>query len=416
MRAILTIVLAVCSALSVLAPVQAKETLRIGMPWGEASPYAQAVREVAKRYEELHPGADLELMYGVARDKFFALIAGGVPPDATVGGFGSDVAAFVPRGAFTSLTTYVKRDGVDPGDFWSPAWQQVVYQGEIWALPAWVDPNFALLANGAHLEQAGLGTKVPRTVPELDIAAEKLTRRQSDGRIGQLGFQYWQVLGSTFNTMVTWFWAYGGTSLCDEATQKTQFDSPEMIRAMSWLADRYAKYAPDAAGVAPFLSGGISMWLNTGAGNVRQALTAFPDLVTGVTPYHPDAGTDSVAWVGGHIATVPRGVANPERSWQFVRFFSATHEGSMQLAKAGLISGYRNPAANAYLRQDAAQSVMLAVLEKAVNIRPRGVEDLVRVHGEPVYQQLLRGQVPPRAGLEQLNQLIQHELDAARAK
>ncbi|HEX6970745.1 MAG TPA: extracellular solute-binding protein [Limnochordia bacterium] len=413
MRRRLLISMAVFMAALVYAGAGAlsKEVLRVGHHWSGAGPEAESVEAIIAYYQQAHPEVTVEPVPGLwPMDKFYTLIAAGDPPDVMIG-LGSDVAEYVRQGILLPLTAYARQDGVAANRFWAPAWQGVVFEGELWGLPAWVDPNFALLANAQLLAEAGLPADAPpKTIPELEIAMEKLTHRDASGRLTQLGMRPWSVYGP-WNTLVTWFWAFGGRDLYDAEARRLRFNTDPVIRAMSWVADKYQRYS-GGAGVGSMREGQVAMELITGGSNIRQYLEVIPDLVAGVTPYHPDAGTERVAWVGGHIMVVPKGAANPERAWEFMRTVSATPEGALTWAKAGRITGFRSDEAITYLHQDRVMRIMVNVLESAAYIRPRiPVPDLDGKVG-PTLSRIWSGEVAPRSGLESLNDTLQAQVDA----
>lgn len=326
-------------------------------------------------------------------------------------GLGSDVAEYVREGVLTPLTEHADRT-VAVEDFWPPAWQGVVYEGEVYGLPAWVDPNFALLANRQLFAEAGLNTdSPPKDIAELEEAMEKLTKRTGDDRITQLGMAPWQVYGP-YNTLVTWAWSFGARTLYDVDNRLARFDALEVVNSQAWVADKFQRYSGNLEGIDQFVNGHLGMELITGGTNIRRSLEAIPDLMSGVTPAHADAGTDSVAWVGGHIAVVPYGAHNVDRAWEFIQFISGTSEGAAAWAKNGRISGFRDADAISTMREDRAMDIMLNVLEKASFIRPRIPVASLDTVVAGTLQEIWRGDVAPKIGMGQLNELLQAQVDA----
>lgn len=389
-----------------------KEVLRIGHHWGADDPEGRSVHAVIEYYEDLHPEVEVEAIQGLwPMDKLYMLIAAGEPPDVMIG-LGSDVAEFVRKDMLVPLGAYAKRDGVKANSFWPPAWEGVTFSGELWGLPAWVDPNFALLANPQLLAEAGIpADRPPQTIPELDAAMERLIRFDSDGRATQLGMRPWTVY-SPWNTLVTWTWAINGdTQLYDEVTRRTAVNSPSVLRAMTWVADKYARYGK-APSDASFPNGRLGLELITGGTNIRDYMERVPDLIAGPTPYHPDAGTDCIAWAGGHIMVVLKGARNIQKAWDFLVTVSGSGGGAMTWAKWGRITGYREASAIAYLRQDPAMRIMVSVMEKAAFIRPRIPIDSIDDRVRPYLDRIWQGVVSPRGELENMNDMIQAQVNA----
>src|SRR5690606_387759 len=112
------------------------------------------------------------------------------------------------------------------------------WNGEVWALPLYVDSNFGLTYNRDMLDATGI--EPPKTIAELDEANLKLAELTSDGALTRIGLIPWDVHGYG-NSIYTWGWAFGG-SFYDPEEQRITANDSRVVEAVEWmgsLADRF---------------------------------------------------------------------------------------------------------------------------------------------------------------------------------
>ena len=136
-------------------------------------PYTATARE----FERLHPEYSVQVGSSITRDtagdptRFLLGVAGGEPPDVIFFDRFA-IVEWAARGAFTDLNPYVQRDretghpdGIREEDFFDVAWQEPVYQDQLFAIPTDTDTR-ALYYSDSALQRAGLvyGDEDPEVV------------------------------------------------------------------------------------------------------------------------------------------------------------------------------------------------------------------------------------------------------------
>ena len=104
---------------------------------------ADAPQELARRFMEIHPGIEIEIILagGPAwRDKLQVAIATNTnPPDLFNHYFPANVAR---HGYMEDLTPYIERDGLDPHKLWFPAARvRGLYNDRYYGSPSLVNPS-----------------------------------------------------------------------------------------------------------------------------------------------------------------------------------------------------------------------------------------------------------------------------------
>ncbi|MFL5804337.1 MAG: extracellular solute-binding protein [Roseiflexaceae bacterium] len=93
-------------------------------------------------------------------------VASGTPPDV-VWVDGPQVAEWAARGVLEPLDDLIGTAGIKPEDFWTPSWNQTVYNKKVWALTRSSDANFGFYWNKDIFKEVGLDPeKPPQTIAE----------------------------------------------------------------------------------------------------------------------------------------------------------------------------------------------------------------------------------------------------------
>ena len=189
----------------------------------------------------------------------------------------------------------------------------------------------------------------PQTIRELTDAAERLTR-VSAGAILDIGLIPWAQYGPA-NSIFTWGWAFGGEFFDDRARRITA-DHPRIVQALEWMASFGKKYDPariaslqQGFGTAeqnPFYSGKLAMQ-SFHIGGIGDIERYAPGLDYGIASIPaPPEGEARSAWVGGWCMSIPRGAANPDDAWEFIRWLCHAREGTETVGReTGLFPGLR---------------------------------------------------------------------------
>ena len=297
-------------------------------------------------FEQEHP--DIEVVIGPTDrgqdlQKLLCGVVGGSPPDvlrreSTL--FGS----IAYRGILMSLDEFVEADktrpdGIHEEDFSPGTWESGKVAGRLYAIVE--DSNPAVLAyNRALFREAGLDPDKPRTWEEWLDATEKLTVRDSSGRIVRLGTA--AVRGP--DNLMFYIAQCGGEVLSKDGARCT-LNTPEGEKALAFIKSLYdvqggrkaydefilASSAPEQ--FDPFCLGKIAMsveddWV------IFRVMRHNPSLELGIaTIPTPDGRNPISVSTSNTMYMIPKNARHPEEAWAFLRFLN-TPEGQMAYADA----------------------------------------------------------------------------------
>lgn len=404
----------------------AKE-ITVWHPWGQD--YSKKLQRVVDRYHKTQQRVRVRLVYTPTdlstNQKFFTAVAAGKPPDASFVD-GTQVAQWAEWGAIEPLDKYIQRDGVRPEDFYAPSWKQAQYRGKVWALTYCADPNFAFCWNKALFKKAGLNPdRPPRTIEELDRLAQTLTQ-DKDGRLLSVGLIPWDQYGAA-NSLFTWGWAFGG-KFYDERAQRITANDPRVVKALEWMVS-YSKRmgitrvnsATSGWGTGasnPFITGNLAM-RSVHISTLQEMKQYAPNLDYGIAPLpgSPDGEIGS-SWVGGWLMAIPRGSAQPEAGWDFMRWVCTTPEGTSAVAEeVGLLPGFRHAPAIAKVKKDPGLRMFVDILENTKHQRPvMPVQAFFMGSLDRAVERALYGKQTPKESLDQATAETQRELNLILGK
>jgi multiple sugar transport system permease protein len=322
------------------------------------------------KFEEMHPEVKLILSTTGGRmdeQKLMCAIAGDAPPDV-VNQDRFSVGGWAARGAFIPLDEFIERDKNDKWairgeDFYSACWDEAVFKGKVYAIPNTTDDRI-LYYNEDILRREGFVDKNGNVVPpknwdELKRYALKMTKRDAQGRITQIGF--------IPNFGNSWLYLYGwqnGGEFTSKDGRTCTLNDPKIRDAAAWVTDVY-----DALGGAqkveafrsgfqggefdPFLTGKVAMKIDGAPGVVANIAALKPDFNFGVAPapvpawrlkgvpeeqlrdypnnwlkaQPPNHLTTQpppfITWSGGFSWVIPKGARHPELAWEFIKWMSS---------------------------------------------------------------------------------------------
>src|SRR3954453_1354002 len=86
------------------------------------------MKGVVKEFEASHPGIHVKVVGGINDDKIVAAIRSGNGPDVAHSFSSDNTGALCSSGAWSDLTPYMKRDGIDPSIFPAAARYYTAYK------------------------------------------------------------------------------------------------------------------------------------------------------------------------------------------------------------------------------------------------------------------------------------------------
>ena len=259
--------------------------------------------------------------------KTLASVAAGNPPDAITVYSAINIPSLVEQDALVPFEDFSSGDDLaEAKDWFHPAVLDLgQYNGKTWGFSYW-QQTACLGWNKTIFEEVGLDPeKPPTSIEELDAMAEKLTLEEGGQivRMGHMPANYWQ-----------WIAAWRGT-LYDEDGRKVTANDPKNVEMFEWMASYSEKYdvtkvqgfeqglASERAGILdPFISGRIAIHEVGGAWKLGD-FTKYAEegFDYGILPVvNPSGETGVATYSYGDFTLVPKGVANPEASWRFVKY------------------------------------------------------------------------------------------------
>lgn len=406
-------------AFHVLVSASSAVTITIGHTWDTNHYMHKGLEAAARAFAKKAPGIALEIRPGINEDKFIVQAIGGAPPDIQFVD-GPMVSSFAVQGLIQPLSPHVEASGVMEKDFIPPAWRQGVWEGQVWALPVQVAPNFGLVWNQDLFRLAGLdASSGPETVADFEAYHKKLTRYDGDKPV-TIGNVPWDVYGAP-NTMYTWGWIFGG-EFYNEGTRQITAHHDRNAAALEWLRDYHRRFLSTAAALGQGLPSGRNrfsagreamVFATTGA--VQNYVRVAPDLNLGLgkVPYDEANSNHNPTWVGGFTLALASGSKHPKEAWQFLHFLTADPEGTAVFGEAsGSFPGYlRTPVFRQVFAKDRFLSVYMDIVLNATKQRP--VIPVQKSYFAQLTQALadvFAGKSQPRDALRMASARVQDEL------
>lgn len=351
----------------------------------------------------------------VMQDKLMVAIAAGTPPD--VAHFNRhSTPSWAARGALMPITKWVKEAGITPDQFLPFTWKEANYKGETYALPFDTDGR-ALYYNRKLFRDVGLNPdKPPKSIAELDDAAEKLTKRGTGpSRYERIGFIPWMNQGLFY----TWVLSFGG-KLYDEQKNRVTATDPKIIAALEWVVSYAKKYdiaAIDTFSSAfgtqtqdPFVMGLVAMTVD-GDWTISSLQRYAPGLDYGVTPTPYPPGGEETSYAGGWSLVVPQGAKRPKEGFEFAKYFTSADRQIFYCKNSLHIPTNKQASLERFLYEDPRHKVFMDVLPKSYG-RPYSVEiDLLKQEDAINYDLVRHFKKTPLQAMQDLSDKVNKELE-----
>jgi multiple sugar transport system permease protein len=297
-----------------------------------------AIDAMVARFNASHPTIRVRGMLmpmQQIQQKMLLSVAGGVPPDVVR--FYTDLGGeLMAREGLERIDRLAARDGVDLRAFYPVSVAQNTYNGKLYGLP-WVLSPQALLYNKRMFREAGLDpNRPPRTWDELRQYSLRLTKKDSAGRLTQLGY-------AEVSNFREYLWESGGDLLSRDARHPA-FQSPVGVRTLAYWVEtmdtmcgnydalnafgaQFSGAASDSFGMQK-----VAMRLDSPF-RIPDLKRYFPNLDYGVTSV--PTSRDHVIEVVGNSLVIPRGSRHREAAWEFIKYASAKEQLLAVCAQSG---------------------------------------------------------------------------------
>src|SRR4051795_563622 len=301
---------------------------------------------VVADYSKQHPNVTVDVTGGINDNKIVAAIRAGHAPDV-VSSFNSyNVGVYCGTGSWIDLAPYMAKSHITASQFPATTNYYTQYGGKRCALPLLADA-YGLYYNKSIFKKAGI-TGPPKSIAELTADAKKLTVRNKNGSLKQVGID--PFVGFYENVPERWVIAFGGKWL-DGKDHAMLAKSPGWSKWLKWqksLIDWYgyknlvkfqAGLGDEFSASNAFEAGKVAMNLD-GEWRVAFIQAEHPKLDYGTAPMPVDdanPGLYGSGYINGTIIGMPRNGQHTADAWELVKWLTTnTH------ALAKLSNGLRN--------------------------------------------------------------------------
>ena len=331
------------AAVPTTAVQPAAKSEEVSLLWGFwGSPEEKASHQrVAEAFMKEHPNIKIDYFFAPWDDYFTklkTLWAGGDPKAIPDVFFLWPTPAYAAKGVLENLQPYIEKDGYDLKAYWPFLLDSARYNGAVYGFPRDIEAQ-ALYYNKKMFDAAGV--KYPTddwTWDDLMAAAEKLTKKDANGRVTQY------ALGVEGGKWPTWVGQPGGMVLDDLVNpSKCTLDTPQAMQGLQFIYDMMDKgYAIRSATMGQqggdsgvFQAGQVAMIMQNSSRvadfnankDIEYDVVNVP-LAKGGQRWNPNGGA---AWVMSAKS------ANKDAAWEFLKWLQSSGGGESLYTKNGEI-------------------------------------------------------------------------------
>ena len=296
---------------------------------GWTGPQLGAQKRLVEEFNRTHPGIRVRVLsVAGSYQKVRIAFAGGATPDVCSAVWADELAGYAMRGVLRPLDDYMARSGRSLDEYVPGVARMLQYRDRPYALAVTTNTNL-LVYNKRIFREAGLDPeRPPRTIEELDAAAEACTQYAPDGGFVRYGFRP--------TSLTLWAYVFGG-QWYDPASGHVTANHPRNVEALRWMAAYGARYDVSRmqnfeAGFGssetpngPFFVGKVAMW-QTGEWALTHIRRHAPQLEWGWFSLPPPAGgRPRTSGAGGSVFVIPAATRHPDEAWEFLNWITQPH-------------------------------------------------------------------------------------------
>ncbi|MCL6511813.1 MAG: extracellular solute-binding protein [Anaerolineae bacterium] len=395
--------------------------------WGDI--YNNLMTEIGTDFNKTTPNVNVEWNFDPDWvTKLTTLIAANNVPDATLMR-PAPLANLAPKGALLELDAYLKDAGVSRDDFIAPMYDSGLHDGKQYAIPGGADFICMFYSKDVY-EAAGLDPEKPAiTTEELLGHTKQMMQKDSAGDIQRAGYI------PTAGSFVNWAYIHGG-KFYDADSGKITANDPANIAAMEYLKEFVKLYDINkmaAFNARPGMFEAGNPFSTKQLGFVMDGFWFYealdqhaPDLNYGVSwwPTLNDSDEDRKRYaMSGWMVSLPKGAPHTEEAWNFLKYGfidNSARMGYLTLNGPCILKAAGDWEAGLKEKMGA-NNRMVPYLEffsktgaLATNFFPViPVQAFYQDELNRVFDLVMRDEVTPQAGLDEVTKNVQAELDKA---
>ena len=274
---------------------------------------------------------------GVSAAQVLTQVSAGNPPDVYFDCNPIDVGQWAANGYALNLDPYIQQAHFDVTKIIPSARAWSTYNGHLYSLPL-LEDTFMLIYNRKLFRAAGI-SRPPVTIEEMTTDAYKLTKKDSGGRLTQLGFGPVLFGGDYIGTWLPVYVKMFGGSMVDPSGKKITANCAECVKALQWEADFYKTIGAAAVDRIQANQSNLEYTPANLFTTGKVAMIVNGEYYTGVTqaygpknldwsqaplPYpaaRPDLANSGIA--GGNPGFILKGTKHPFEAFKFMEYMQS---------------------------------------------------------------------------------------------
>ncbi len=329
-----------CGKSSPPPPPQANAPVTVKVAyWG--GPEEMAILQgVIERWQRQHPQIQVRLEhtpFSVYVSRLLTRMAGNVAPDIMA----TEVNMFVnfwAKGALLPLNRFIDHDAsFHLKEFFPEVVQRFSVDGYVYAIPRDTAPFACIFYNKRLFDEAGLSYPSDDwTLEDLLQAAQRLTKRDTEGHVEQYGFYAW--------AWQNFVYSYGGWLVNDlHNPTRCLLGDPKAVQGLQFYADLMNKYqvAPTPVALGNLAMGAQQLFMSQRVAMFSSGIWETP-ILRQITDFDWDvamfpkgpSGTRAFG-TGGTGYCILQSSKHPEAAWEVLKAL-AGDEAQTQLGEQGL--------------------------------------------------------------------------------
>jgi multiple sugar transport system substrate-binding protein len=393
--------------------------------WGDI--YNNLMTEIGKSFTAANPSITLDWNFDPDwTTKLTTLIAANTPPDASIMRPGP-LATLGAKGALLEMNDFVKSAGKTRDDFITPIYDSGVLNGKLFAVPGGADFICQFYSRDVY-KDAGLDPEKPAvTTADFLEHSKQIVKKDSSGDLQRIGYV------PSAGHLVNWAYIHGG-KFYDEGSGKITANDPANVAALEYMKEFVKLY--DVNKLAAFNSQ-PGMFEAGNPFSTKRLASVFdgfwfyeaidqhaPDLDYGVTwwPTLKDTDEDRSRYaISGWMYSLPKGAKHTEDAWKFVRyaFIDEAARMGVDTLNGPCLKSALQPWVDGMTKKVGEKNRMAPYLHVftdtgrlATNFFPIiPVQSYYTNELNRVYDLVMRDQMTPQAGLDEVTKNVQAELD-----
>lgn len=287
---------------------------------------AQMAETLARQFEAENPGIVIDydpMPYANFWERILISLETGTGPDVFKVPYGN-AREFYLQGLIAPIPESIMTNEEIESAFAPWTIEDFYFDGQYYAAP--VDIQMMLLfVNKSLFEEAGLEVRQPKDWDEIVEWSKALTKRDSAGRLTQVGLDI-SASRAVYKTLMMQY--LDPVTVVNPETMTVNYDSPDGIAAWQFIHDLIFKHEVSdpnfMGGQAVFAQGRAGMMIN-GTWTMADLQLNYPELeyATFVIPppaHKPDSALSRAVKYGWFVSSRS---SNPEAAWEWIMYASS---------------------------------------------------------------------------------------------